>query len=373
MRRLLAAVCLSFVTVLTPPINAFAGKPSQKPKKATKAPKKAVKDVKPALPKGSADEIVLAAVGDTMMGSDYPDKDGLPPDDGASMLREVAPYLSAADVTFGNLEGPLLDGGKTEKCEPKAKGCFTFRVPTRYGQHLKDAGFDVMSLANNHGMDFGEDGLDSSAKTLDDLGIAHTGKVGDIAYVSVKGQTIAVIGFAARTSYLSPTFYDLEQAKKLITEAKKKTELIVISFHGGKEGAGAQSFVRNDGVNADLEKFAHYVIDEGADLVIGHGPHVLRGMEVYQGRLIAYSLGNFATYKKFGLKGPTALSAILEVHFAKDGAFLKGQLHPLKQPFPGGPLLDPTGESIRVVQQLTKEDFPKSGVVINDDGSFLAP
>ena len=365
MHRLLAAALLSLVTVLTPSQHAFAGKPGKKPAKTTKAPKQATQKVTPAIPKGSADEIVLAAVGDTMMGSDYPDKDGLPPDDGASMLDAVAPYLSAADVAFGNLEGPLLDGGETEKCAPKAKGCYAFRVPTRYGKHLQDAGFDVMSLANNHGMDFGEAGLDSATKTLDDLGIAHTGKVGDIAYVSAKGQTIAVIGFAARTSYLSPTFYDLEQAKRLIDEAKQKTELIVISFHGGREGA--------DGVNADLEKFAHYVIDEGADLVLGHGPHVLRGLEVYQGRLIAYSLGNFATYKKFGLKGPTALSAMLEVHLKKDGSFVKGQLHPLKQPYPGGPQLDPTGESIKVVQQLTKEDFPKSGVVLRDDGSFVAP
>jgi hypothetical protein len=370
MHRLLAAALLTLVTGLTPPINAFAGKPS---KKTTKAPKKTTREVRPDLPKSSADQLVLVAVGDIMMGSDYPNEDGLPPDDGASMLAEVTPYLSAADVAFGNLEGPLLEGGKTEKCAPGAKSCYTFRVPTRYGAYLKDAGFDVLSLANNHGMDFGEEGLDSSAKTLDDLGIAHTGKVGDIAYVISKEQTIAIIGFAARTSYLSPTFYDLPQAKKLIDEAKKKTELIVISFHGGKEGASAQSFVRNDGVNADLEKFAHYVIDEGADLVIGHGPHVLRGLEVYQDRLIAYSLGNFATYKKFGLKGPTALSAILEVHFKKDGAFVRGQLHPLKQPFPGGPKLDPTGECIKVVQSLTKDDFPKSGVIFKDDGSFLAP
>jgi hypothetical protein len=374
MRRLyLAALCLLSVSSLFFVEGAAAQKKKANTLAAAKKETKKSKAITPPTPSGGKDNIVFIGVGDTMMGSDYPDKSGLPDDDGAGMLKEVTPYLSAADIAFGNLEGPLLDGGSSAKCKPKEKGCYAFRVPTRYGEHLKDAGFDVMSLANNHGMDFGEEGLNSSTKALDALGIAHTGKIGDIAYVAAKDKTIAVIGFAARPTYLSPTFYDLEQAKELIDEASKKTDLIVISFHGGREGATAQSFKRDDGVNADLEKFAHFVIDNGADLVIGHGPHVLRGMEIYSGRLIAYSMGNFATYKKFTLKGPTALTAMLEVHLAKDGAFVKGQIHPLKQPFPGGPLLDPTGESISVMKSLTEEDFPKSGVVIAEDGSFVAP
>ncbi|MGH9554179.1 MAG: CapA family protein, partial [Terriglobales bacterium] len=134
----------------------------------------ATKDKKP-IPCGKGgEEISIAAVGDIMLGSTYPETAPLPPEDGANLLAEVAPILTAADLAFGNLEGPMLEGGTTAKCSDEAARagrCYAFRVPPRYGGHLKKAGFDVMSLANNHVMDFGLEGRASSAKTLDELGI----------------------------------------------------------------------------------------------------------------------------------------------------------------------------------------------------------
>ena len=145
-------------------------------------------------PTAYADEelITFGAVGDVMLGSLFPVPE-LAPDDGAGMLSEVTPVLSAVDVAFGNLEGPLVDEGVSTKCassrssakpvrgkhrkrkKAKPKSCYAFQVPTRYGRYLRDAGFDVMSLANNHAMDFGADGRASSTRTLDELGIAHSG------------------------------------------------------------------------------------------------------------------------------------------------------------------------------------------------------
>jgi poly-gamma-glutamate capsule biosynthesis protein CapA/YwtB (metallophosphatase superfamily) len=249
-------------------------------------------------------------------------------------------------------------------------------VPTRYGRYLQEAGFDVMSLANNHAMDFGVEGRRSSMKVLDKLGIAHSGEMGDIAHLSVKGVKIALIAFSTYdTSY---NLNDLETAKKEVARLSKRADLVVVSFHGGAEGAryqrvgeGTEIFLGEN--RGDLRKFARVVIDAGADLVLGHGPHVVRGMEVYKDRLIAYSLGNFATYGSFNLSGPLGLSLVLEAELGSDGAFIRGRIHPVKQIKPGGPLLDPDAAIIPVIRALSEEDFGARAVVVTDDGELLPP
>ncbi|HEX8143907.1 MAG TPA: CapA family protein [Pyrinomonadaceae bacterium] len=320
--------------------------------------------------------ITVAAVGDIMMGSTYPEASGLPADDGAQMLAEVTPVLSAADIAFGNLEGPMLEGGTTKKCSPTSTRCFAFRVPTRYGKHLKDAGFDVLSLANNHAYDFGPEGRESSMRVLDSLGIKHSGKVGDIASLSVKGRKVALIAFATYpTSY---NLLDIENARRLVAGLASKNDIVIVSFHGGAEGptnqhvpAGPEIYLGE--ARGDLRRFTHAMIDAGADLLIGHGPHVVRGMEVYRNRLIAYSLGNFATYGKFQLAGPTSLSLILEAQLAPDGAFLGGKIHPATQTKPGGPRLDSYRTVVPVIRQLSLDDFGTSAVRVSDDGTISVP
>ena len=328
--------------------------------------------------KGS-EEISIAAVGDIMLGSTYPDTAPLPPEDGAKLLAEVTPLLAAADLTFGNLEGPTLDGGSTSKCSDEAARagrCYAFRVPPRYGAHLRQAGFDVMSLANNHVMDFGLEGRAIAAKVLDELGIAHSGEPGDIARLTVRGWKVALIAFAPYPH--SYNLLDLEAARQAVADLAASSDIVVVSFHGGAEGAryqhvtpGTEMFFGED--RGDLRAFAHAMIEAGADLVLGHGPHVMRGMEIYRGRLIAYSLGNFATYGSFNLSGPNGLAAILEVRLACDGAFLGGRVHPVKQIKPGGPLLDPEGAVIPLVRQLSEEDFGKTAVRIGEKGELTAP
>jgi poly-gamma-glutamate capsule biosynthesis protein CapA/YwtB (metallophosphatase superfamily) len=324
----------------------------------------------------SDDSLTIAAVGDIMLGSTSINDTFLPPNDGADMLKEVTPILSAADIAFGNLEGPMLEGGKTEKCPPGSTRCFAFRVPTRYGKLLKDAGFDILSLANNHAADFGDEGRESTRKTLDALGIKHAGSdKGQFAMTVVesKGKRIAFIGFAHNN--LVPNVNDLVFAKQLVGQANKKADLVVVSFHGGAEGVAAQRVPQTTEMlgtekRGNLPLFARTVIDAGADLVLGHGPHVLRGMEIYKDRLIAYSMGNFATYGMFNLKAETGLTAIFEIKIAADGKFLSGRLHAAKQLGRGGPTLDKTGEAIRKVRELSIADFAGNAPKIADDGSF---
>jgi hypothetical protein len=311
-----------------------------------------------------------------MLGSSFPDETGglLPPDDGRTLLAEVKPLLAAADIAFANLEGPLADGGKSEKCARSKPGhCYAFRVPTRYGQLLAEAGFDVVSLANNHINDFGEAGRASTRRTLDALGIRYAGAPGEVARLDARGRRIAVVAFSPNSGVAD--LRDLPEAARVVAEAKRGADLVIVSMHGGGEGAdrqhvlpGREEFLGED--RGDLRAFARAVIDAGADLVVGHGPHVVRGMEVVKGRLVAYSLGNFATYGGMNLSGPNGLTLVLEVRLAPDGTFLGGKIHPARQEKPGGPHLDPAGTIIPLVRRLSEEDFGATAVRIADDGAL---
>jgi poly-gamma-glutamate capsule biosynthesis protein CapA/YwtB (metallophosphatase superfamily) len=111
------------------------------------------------------------------------------------------------------------------------------------------------------------------------------------------------------------------------------------------------------------------VVDAGADLVIGHGPHVMRAMEFYKGRLIAYSLGNFAGYKALGYTGVVGLGGVLKVTLRKDGSYVRGELAPTHMVAPGLPAMDPGRQALALVRSLSDTDLPASGAKIGDDGS----
>lgn len=319
------------------------------------------------------DLIKVIAVGDVMLGSNFPDDSGLPPNDGADLLQEVTPILRRGDIVFGNLEGPLVDEGKTKKCGKKIGTCYAFRVPTRYGAYLKSAGFTVMGLANNHALDFGLKGRESSRAVLDSLGILHSGEIGDIARMTVKGKRVALIAFA--TYPLTYNLLELQDAIGAVRQVKAEADIVIVSFHGGAEGAthqhvllGDETFLGED--RGDLRQFAHAVVDAGADLVLGSGPHVVRGMEIYCGKLIAYSLGNFATYGSFNLSGPNGVSLILQANLGLDGTFQGGAVYPVKQERPGGPQLDGRMSIVPILQELSETDFPYTDVEVSASGGL---
>ncbi len=316
----------------------------------------------------------LRAVGDVMLGTDFP-AGYLPPDDGKQMLAEVSDLLRDADLTFLNLEGPLCDSGKTTKCR-KGGNCYAFRSPTRYGRYLKEAGADLASTANNHSGDFGEVCRRETERTLDDLGIAWSGSPGSIGTANAQGLRVGLVAF--HTSGATNNVNDLRQARGLVRRAAAKHDLVVVSFHGGAEGRkalhvpeGGETFYGEN--RGDLRVFARAVVDAGADLVIGHGPHVPRGMELYRDRLIAYSLGNFATYGRFNLSGPLALGLILEVELESDGRFAGGKILSTRQKGRGVPVPDARGEAASLIRKLSREDFGATAMRVARDGSLQRP
>lgn len=318
--------------------------------------------------------IRLRAVGDMMLGTTFPEG-YLPPDDGAKLLDDVKDWLADADLTFANFEGPLCDTDEpSDKCRGSKPGsCYAFKSPTRYAKYVVEAGIDVGSTANNHNGDFGEACRRSTEKTLDAAGIKWSGAPGTIASLERNGLKIGFVAF--HTSNATNDVNDLATAVKLVKVAKAQHDLVIVSFHGGAEGAKATHVPHGKelfyGENrGDLRRFTHGVIDAGADLVIGHGPHVLRGMEIYKGHLVAYSLGNFATYGRFNLSGPTAVGCVLEVVLGGDGKFVSGKILPTKQIGEGVPVKDPDGTAIRYVRMLSEEDFPKTGVLVDAEGNI---
>jgi len=325
------------------------------------------------LPDKSVLRVTIASVGDMMIGTDYP-ANHLPDDDGVGFLAGVAPVITAADIAFGNLEGVLMDGGEPAKKCSNPAACYLFRSPTRYAEHFRAAGFDVLSLANNHARDFGEEGRSSSMDALSRSGIAHSGREGTMATLTHGDISIAVLAYAVTKN--SNMMLDYPLAFETIAAHAEQHDIVLISFHGGAEGADVTHvpFAEEEYYGeprGDVVWFARGAVDAGADLVIGHGPHVVRGMERYKDRLIAYSLGNFATYYGISVAGLKGIAPILTVTLDGEGVFVDGQITSTVQLRPGGPVIDPAQKALNLMRSLSQEDFGESGLSFLPDGKLL--
>jgi poly-gamma-glutamate capsule biosynthesis protein CapA/YwtB (metallophosphatase superfamily) len=323
------------------------------------------------------DTVSIIGVGDIMMGTSHP-KPALPPNDGEYLMKEVANILRSADVTMGNLEGVLLDEGGTAKTCRNPEVCYVFKSPTRYVKNLVDAGFDIMSLANNHAGDFGMVGRKSSMKTLEDAGIYHAGQL-EQKFVTFEkeGVKYGFVAFAPNSNCVP--LNDIPGAKAIVAHLDSISDIVIVSFHGGAEGPQHQHVTRETemfyGENrGNVYAFAHAVIDAGADVVFGHGPHVTRAIEVYKNRFIAYSLGNFCTYSGINVSGINGQAPIIKVYTTRKGVFIKGEITSTYQRYRDRVLIDPEKRVLRTLQQLTKKDFPEVPVRIDDKGiiTYLA-
>ncbi len=317
--------------------------------------------------------LTIAAVGDMMLGTDYPENH-LPDDDGVGFLAAVSPLLSSADITFGNLEGVLVDGGEPGKRCSNPAACYRFRSPSRYIEHYVAAGFDVLSLANNHARDFGEDGRLATMQTLAAAGVHHSGLEGDFASFENKGLRIALVAFAVTKN--SNMLLDYEQSARTIAECAATHDIVIVSFHGGAEGRDAMHLPFSEEEyygepRGNVVKFSRMMVDAGADLVFGHGPHVVRAMERYNDRLIAYSLGNFATYYGIGVDGVKGVAPILVVTIDGTGKFVAGQIHSTAQIRPAGPTIDENQKALNLIRGLSIQDFGNPGIAFQPDGIIV--
>jgi len=213
-------------------------------------------------------------------------------------FAKVAPILKESDLAFGNLECALTGNTITRNVPIDGKKLFIFKTPPRFGKALVDGGIDIVSLANNHAMNGGKPGLIETMKTLKELGIIYVGAGSNLQearscrILEVKGRKIGFLAYAdiggpAATSQpgIAVLKDTLSQVLEEVKTAKRKVDFLIVSFHWGIEGSTKPS--------ARQKSVAQKVIDVGADIVIGHHPHVLHPVETYKGKTIAYSLGNF--------------------------------------------------------------------------------
>lgn len=257
----------------------------------------------------AGDEIIINAVGDVMLagrwtpllkrkGYDFP-------------FGGVAAELARGDISLANLESPIATCGT--ECLTKR---FRFRAEPEVAAALRRAGFSVVTLANNHSMDFGEAALAETLRHLADAGIAAVGAGINLdvarkpAFVRIKGKRIAFLGYSltqpveffagAVRPGTAPGYEKLVRAD--VTAARQQADFVIVSFHWGREASNSvQEYQRTA---------AHHAIEAGADVIIGHHPHVLQGVERYKQGIIFYSLGNFA----FAAKSTTAdASAIIRL------------------------------------------------------------
>jgi hypothetical protein len=312
---------------------------------------------------------IIKAVGDIMMGSLYPESN-LPKNIKENIFENVAGDLEGADILLGNLEGAITEREKSVKKVNK-KNAFAFRMPKEYISYLVKSGFTVLNVANNHARDFGPEGLEDTICNVESSSIACTGPAGKITLFERNGIKIGIVSF-----YWNELFNDLTNIPRVTSKVaryKEGLDVLIITFHGGGEGekflhVKDRMEIFEGAKRGNLVKFAHAAIDAGADIVIGHGPHLPRAMEFYKGKLIAYSLGNFCTYGGFNLLGPRKYSLVLEVELDAKGGFVTGRIHPVILQNRGIPYSDSTGESIKLIRNLTSDDFPDSPILIDDSG-----
>jgi len=354
--------------------------------------------------------ITITAVGDLELGN-TPDL----PADPASYLSHVHEAL-AAPIVFANLEGTLTNA-TSRKCAPPTPTatptptpaatspsaspkptatstspaapasasptkppppptCYAFRTPPSYASVLRNAGFTVLNSANNHAHDFGSRGVADTSAALQAAHIAQTGLPGQVAVVNANGVRVALIGFAPYAG--ANNLLDTEHAQELISSAKHAADLVVVYMHAGAEGSAATHVTGEDEHylgedRGNPQQFAHMAIDAGADLVLGSGPHVLRGMEYYRGHLIAYSLGDFAGYHNFATTGTLALSGILRVSLSADGRAAAANFTSTILSSSGRPALDPRNEAATLMNQLSAADFGTSAARIGPTGTLRLP
>ena len=297
-----------------------------------------------------SEEVSLLAVGDVSFSRGV-----------ASMVKQqnniyypflkIKDYLKSSDLVFGNLESPITEGREISDFE------MVFRSDPNTTQALKDAGFSIMSLANNHTPNFGEQGLLDTFDYLTSAGIQYVGagkneqEANSVVYTEVKGIKFAFLAYndadvvpdsyEANDIHAGTAFMRIDKMSEAVKEAKKKSDFVIISMHSGTEYIATP--------NSSQTNFSHAAIDAGADLVIGHHPHVVQTMEKYKGRFIFYSLGNFVFDQPWSKETKQGLT--VKIYFTKKGiskiSFLPIIIENYSQPRPAN-----NDEAEKILQRL---------------------
>ncbi|MDQ3697147.1 MAG: CapA family protein [Gemmatimonadota bacterium] len=292
-----------------------------------------------------------------------------------TLLAPLRPLVRDADVLLLNVEGAIGEGPIAgRKCLPGSTQCYEFRQPAGAAAALRRLGGDstavIGNLANNHARDAGLEGLRETVQRLTSAGAYVTGEdTLATPVVTPRGDTVAFLGFSTSAG---PDSRDLPAVRRYVARASAVYERVVVTMHMGAEGARAQRTTNTTERFLGLDRgnsvaFARAAAEAGASLVVGHGPHVMRGMEWHGGTLIAYSLGNLVTYGPFTLTEPLNRGAILCATLDAAGAVTDATLRSTKQRPPGLVSPDIAGRAAVLADSLTRLDFPRTGATLQSE------
>ena len=331
----------------------------------------------PASPDGSAPPVEAASgfactrfrppieigwAGDTVVGSEY----GLPPDGGRSLFDAVRSLLRAPDLMIGNYEGTFGSGG-SRRCSGGAL-CYIFRSPVSRARTLPAAGFDVMNVANNHSLDYGSSGFAQTRSALSGVHLGVAGVPGQVLVEQVEDTRVAIVGVSPYPGMLS--MRDLPALRSIVHAADRAGDVVVVTFHAGLEGAAGAHVPHGADYGTNLRAAVHAAVEAGADVVVGSGPHVVRGIERYRGTYIVYSSGNFAGWHTFSLGGLSSQSGVVRFTFDHTGRADGGTWDAVTIGAPGIPRPDRSGRITRRVAELSRADFGSAGVRFGRGGRF---
>ncbi|MDB5254966.1 MAG: capsule biosynthesis protein CapA [Candidatus Nomurabacteria bacterium] len=274
-----------------------------------------------------------------------------------ALNNNVSDALEQPDLMIGNLEGTFAHEDRKTKCVYISSQCHAFRGDSSFADTLKAAGFDFVSLINNHSYDYGTDGLKDTEAELDRVGLVYIAPDKPTASITIKGTKIGIMGLSSTEP--TETISDYAYIAATVEALKKENDIVVVIFHGGAEGAtktkvtGATEYMGTEN-RGNVQAVAHTAINAGADLVLGAGPHVLRKTELFNNKPIAYSLGNFVGGKgRLSTTGVLALSGIFTTTFEQkvptDTSFTSVILSK-----DGIPSLDPTDQAKTLLDSLSK-------------------
>lgn len=307
----------------------------------------------------------------------------LPPPD--SLLAPLRPLLADADIVLLNVEAAIGEGRiNRRKCAPGSTACYAFRSPVEAAGAIRrvapESARVIGNVANNHARDDGDVGRRNTVRHLRAAGADVTG-LDTLAtpVVTARGDTVAFLGFA---QWAGPDPRNTAAVRRHVRRAAERYARVVVTMHMGAEGRGRQNTPNAAETFAGEERgnvvaFARAAVASGADLVIGHGPHVMRAAEWREGKLVFYSLGNLVTYGPFTLSEPLNRGAIACAVLDRDGGVVGAQLRSTVQRAPGLVSIDPTHRAAVLTDSLGRIDFPASaarldrltGDVLRADGT----
>jgi hypothetical protein len=303
----------------------------------------------------------------------------LPPPD--SLVEPLRPLVADADIVLWNVEGAIGNGPvNRRKCARGSTACYAFRSPQASAHALRqvaDRAEVVANVANNHARDDGDVGRRNTIRHLQGAG-AHVTGADTLATVvaTANGDTVAFLGFA---QWAGPDPRNLAAVRRHVGRAAERWPRVVVTMHMGAEGRGHQRtpdrretfYGENRG---NVVAFARAATDAGADLVIGHGPHVMRAVEWRGDALVFYSLGNLLTYGPFSLVEPLNRGALACAVLGGEGRVLSAHLRSTWQLPPGTVQADATGRAAALADSLSALDFPDTGAGIDPNtGEVLRP